>query len=190
MLPKSSINRVTKPRRAYENNAPEHARGYPDSLSTSHQHMENQSCTRKLCLGHNHNGPACCSSSDTDGTAETTPAGHIFSFKVGEASLAQCPAQETAAQMVLGTSDPSSSLASTWSDDYSPPGLLEVEGIKGWASLTHSYTGPQPSQDTPAVHEDYAYGKKGEGEGSTFLHGNIPLVKGRKTRSSFSNTSH
>lgn len=56
-----------------------------------------------------------------------------------------------AAEMVTAITNPSSSLASLFGKVITHNQKQKVEQIKGSASLTHSYTQPQRSQDPPAL---------------------------------------
>lgn len=53
--------------------------------------------------------------------------------------------------MVTAITNPSSSLASLFGKVITHNQKQKVEQIKGSASLTHSYTQPQRSQDPPAL---------------------------------------
>lgn len=81
--------------------------------------------------------------------------------------------------MVMGTSNPSSSLTSQLGKRITHH-AWKWKGSK--ASSTHSYVLPQLSQDPPAAHQDNYQGEESEeGEGSTLLQGNNSSMETRST---------
>lgn len=153
-------------------------------LPIKHQQIENQLCTRKVSLENKHSSPA-------KGTGEISPTRHTAAsrghtpFQAGRNFIPSV----VPSRGELQTTNPSSNLASLFGKVITHHQNHKVEQIKGSASLTHSYARPQPSQDSPALHQHNDHGKmKEKGEGSTFLQGTKLSVQAGKAGSSLAAT--